>query len=145
MPDEIKNSPANGTNGALSIDPIQTSKSGERVAPSRPPRHAARKKRWYFFGLAALVLVCAIPVIGYLRQSETAKRVEGLGLAFSAIAWGLFLIRHFVQVVEEEDRIEEEDRLQQQQFDKNQTEQPNVSAAKQQTECATPPLESGNN
>jgi hypothetical protein len=74
----------------------------------RPKPITARRKRLYFLALIALILLGAIPVIGFLRQSETAKRLEGLGVALCAIAWGIFLIRHFVQVVEEEDRVEEE-------------------------------------
>jgi hypothetical protein len=91
-----------------SIEAIQSAKSGQAGTPSQPLTQATRKKRWVFLGLIALVLLCAIPVIGYLRQSETAKRLEGLSLAFCAIAWGGFLIKHFIQVVTEEDELEEQ-------------------------------------
>jgi hypothetical protein len=137
MPDEIKISRTTKINGNPSIETIQTTKSGEPASPSPLKAHSPRKKLWYFMGLTALV--CAIPIIGYLRQSETAKRIEGLAIAFFAIAWGAFLIRHFLLVVLEEDRLEEEE------FNKNQALTPpsNPSITKQQTNPATPPSRTG--
>ena len=107
----------------------QTAKSGQQDTRSPSPTQATRRKRLYILGVIAVILVSAIPVIGFLRQSETAKRFEGLVVAFCAIGWGIFLIRHFVQVVEEEDEVEEETRLR--------------DEAAQQTNPTTPPSEPG--
>jgi hypothetical protein len=100
--------PVNNPIRLESIGTVQSGKSGAPRPPSQPLTQATRKKRWVFLGVIAVVLLCAIPVIGFLRQSETAKRLEGLSLAFCAIAWGGLLIRHFIRVVTEEDELEEQ-------------------------------------
>jgi hypothetical protein len=144
MEDDKKIPNVTGTTGTKSIEIIQARKSGRQDPRSPSLTRATRRKRLYFLGVIALILVTAIPVIGYLRQSETAKRLEGLAIAICAIAWGGFLIRHFVKLVEEEDTVEEETRLQDQVLNENRaTISPANSNIAQQTNPTTPPSDSG--
>jgi hypothetical protein len=129
----------NNSSRPKAVEAVQTAKSEQPDPPSQSLSPETRRKRWYFIGLIGLLLLGAIPIIGYLRQSETAKRLEGLGLAFCAIAWGGFLIRHLMQVLMEEDKLEE------QQFNANQVTVPPSNSNTAQNNLAAPPAEARQN
>lgn len=90
MNDSNKEQAAINTDRAKSIEAIQAIKSGGSLRPTTP---AARKKRWPSLSLIALMLLLAIPVIIYLLQSEPVTGLEGLGVAFCAVAQGIPLRR----------------------------------------------------
>ena len=124
------------TNSSLikSIEVVQPTKSGHLGKPLHPAAPAARRMGWRFAGLIALVVFCVIPVIGFLLQSESVARFEGLGVAFCAIAFGWFLIRHLVRVMVEEEDLQEE--LEDEQIE---AEQSTVSPPEQDSTGLPPP------
>ena len=138
MNDSNKEQAAVNTDRAKSIEAIQAMKSGESLRPTAP---AARRKRWPSLSLIALMLLLAIPVIIYLLQSEPLTGLEGLGVAFCAVACGVLLVRHFIHL------LAEEDTLQEQQFDANQgtVSPPEPNPAGLQTNPTKPPPEAGKN
>ena len=124
---------------AKSIEAVQATKSGHPGEPLHPTTPVARKKRWPSASLIALMVLFAIPVIGYLLQSEPATSFEGLGVALCAVACGGLLVRHFIRV------LAEEDKLQDQQFNADQAtvspSEPDPTGLK--TNLTTPPPEAG--
>jgi hypothetical protein len=134
-----KEQPAINTISSKSIEAIQTTKSGDPGRPRQPNASVNRRKRWRFAGLIVLMLSGAIPVIGYLLQSETAARFAGVGAALCAIACGGLLVRHLLRVMADEDKLQEE------QLNADQaTVSPSESnPAGQQTDSITPPPEAG--
>jgi hypothetical protein len=129
------------TDRTKSVEAVQATKSGGSGEPLRPITPVARKKRWPSASLIVLMVLFAIPVVGYLLQSEPATSLEGLGVALCAVACGGLLVRHFIRVLAEEDKLQEK------QFNANQTtvspSEPNPDG--QETNLTTPPPEAGQN
>jgi hypothetical protein len=140
--DDLKiEQPASNTDRTKSIEAVQATKSGQAGEPPLPTTPVARRKRWPSASLIALMLLFAIPVIGYLLQSEPATSLEGLGVALCAVACGGLLIRHVLRV------LAEEDNLQEQQFKANQAavSSPEPNPAGQETNVTTSPPGTGQN
>jgi hypothetical protein len=96
------------TDRAKSIESVQATKSGDPGGPLHPTTPVARRKRWPSASLIVLMVLLAIPVVGYLLQSEPTTSLEGLGVALCAVACGGLLVRHALRVFVEQDKLEEE-------------------------------------
>ena len=96
------------TDRTKSIEAVQATKLGQAGEPLHPTTPIARRKRWPSASLIALMVLFAIPVVGYLLQSEPATSLEGLGVALCAVACGGLLVRHAFRVLVEQDKLQEE-------------------------------------
>lgn len=96
------------TNRTKSIEAVQATKSGHPGVSMHPATPVARRKRWPFTRLIALMSLGAIPVIVYLLRHAPADMLEGLGVAFCAIACGAFLDWCLIHLLAEEDKLQEE-------------------------------------
>ena len=139
MSDPKMEQPAINTDRTKSVEPLQATKSGQSGEPLRPTTPVARRKRWPSASLIALMVLFAIPVVGYLLQSEPATSLEGLGVALCGVACGGLLVRHALRVFAEQDKLEE------QQFNADQvTASPSEpNPAGQEINPTAPPPEAG--
>jgi len=96
------------TNRTKSIEAVQATKSGHPGVSLDPATPVARRKRWRFTRLIALMSLGAIPVIVYLLRHAPADMLEGLGVALCAIACGAFLDWCLIHLLAEEDKLQEE-------------------------------------
>jgi hypothetical protein len=108
MNDPKMEQPAINTDRTKSVEPLQATKSDQPGEPLRPTTPVVRRKRWPSASLIALMVLFAIPVVGYLLQSEPATSLEGLGVALFGVACGGLLVRHALRVFAEQDKVEEE-------------------------------------
>jgi hypothetical protein len=108
MKDSNKEQVAINTDRTKSIEPIQAKKSGKPGGPLQSTTPIARRKYWPSASLITLMVLFAIPVVGYLLQSEPATSLEGLGVAVCAVACGGLLVRHAFRVLMEQDKFQEE-------------------------------------
>ena len=125
------------TNCTKSFEAVQMGKSCNPGEPLHSTTSITKRKRRYFVRLIALMSLGAIVVIAYVPRSALAQSYEGFAAALCAVACGAFLVRHFIRL------LAEEDRLQGQQLDKNQA---TVSSLQRnptdlQTNPAVPPPE----
>jgi len=127
------------TDRTKSIEAVQATKSGRPGEPLHPTTSVARRKRWHFVRLIALMSLGAIAIIIFVPRSVLAQRYEGLGIALCVVACGVFLVRRFIRV------LAEEDKLQEQEFNANQAtvspSEPNPAG--QETNLTTSPSEKG--
>src|SRR5580658_1279106 len=86
----------------------QATKTGDSSGPLRTTTPVARGKRWCSAGLIVPMLLGATAIIIYLLRSEIGEKYEGFGVALCAIACGLLLVRHFLGLLAEEDKLDEE-------------------------------------
>lgn len=124
---------------AKSIESVQVTKSGKPGESLQPLTPVARRKRWRFVSLIALILLGTIAVIVFVPRSTVAGRYEGLGAALCVIGCGGLLVRHTLRVFTEQDKLEEE------QLNANQAAvSPSQShPAGQETNLPTSPTETG--
>ena len=108
MSDRKMEQPASNTDRTQSVESVKATKSGKLGESLQPITPVARKKRWPSIGLIALMVLFAIPVVGYLLQSEPATSLEGLGVALCVVACGGLLVRHALRVFAEQDKLEED-------------------------------------
>ncbi len=124
-----------------SIEAVQASKSGNPGEPLDPTTLVAQRKRRHFVKLIALMSLGAIAIIIYVLRPALVRSYEGIAVALCVAACGLFLVRRFIRV------LAEEDKLQDQELDANQatvsSSQPNPAGLP--TNPAEPPPEAGEN
>jgi hypothetical protein len=96
------------TEQAKSIDTVQTTKAGGSSGSLSSTTPVARKKRWLSAGLIIPMSLGAIAILIYLLRHEVGEQYDGFGIALCAIACGLLLVRHFLGVLSEEDKLDEE-------------------------------------
>jgi hypothetical protein len=96
------------TDRSKSVEAVQAAKSGDPGGTLQPTTPVVRRKRWPSAILIILMVLFAIPVVGYLLQSEPATSLEGLGVALCTVACGGLLVRHAFRVLTEQDKLEEE-------------------------------------
>ena len=131
----------NSTYCTKPIEVVQATKSGNPGEPLHPTTSVTRRKHLYLIGLIALVSLGAIVVIVFVSRSGLAHSYEGLAAALGVVACGVFLVRRFIRV------LAEEDRLQDKQFNANQStvslSQPDPAGP--QTNLTAPPPEAEKN
>lgn len=108
MNDSTKEQPHINTDRTKSIEGVQATKSGNPVEPLYPTTSVTWRKRRHILRLIALILLGAIAVIVFVPRSVLAQRYEGLGVALCFVASGVFLVRRFIRLLAEEDKLQEE-------------------------------------
>ena len=127
------------TNRTKSFEAVQTGKSCNPGELLHSTTSITQRKRRYSVRLIALVSLGAIVVIAYVTRSALGQSYGGLAIALCVVASGLFLVRRFILVLAEEDKLQEK------QLNANQA---TVSSSQRnptdlQTNTAVPPPEAG--
>jgi hypothetical protein len=97
----------NNTNRTKSIEAVHAMKSGNPGEPMRSTTSVTRRKRLHFVSLIAAISLAAIAVIIFVPRSAYAQSYEGLAAALCVIACGVFLVRRFIRVLAEEDKLQD--------------------------------------
>lgn len=141
MSDSNKEQPAINARRNKSIETVQVTKSDQSSDPLHPTTSVARRKRRHFVRLIVVMSLCAIAFIVFVSRSVIAQPYEGLAAALCAVACGVLLVRRFIRLLAEEDKLQEE------QLNANQatvsSSQPNP--AELQAKPTAPPPEAGEN
>ena len=129
------------TNRTKSFEAVQTGKSCNPGEPLHSTASITQGKRRYSVRLIALMSLGAIAVIAYVPRSALGQSYGGLAVALCVVASGVFLVRRFILVLTEEDKLQEK------QLNANQaaalSSQPNPAGL--QTNLTSPPPEAGEN
>lgn len=136
MNDPKMEQPAINTDRAESIEAVQATKAG---GPLRPATLVTRRKRRHFVRLITLMSLGAIAVIVFVSRSVLAQSYEGLAAALCVVACGVFLVRRFIRLLAEEDKLQEE----QLNADPATVSPPEPNPAGQETNLTTSPPEAG--
>ena len=95
------------TNRTKSFEAIQTGKSGNPGEPLHSTTSVTQRKRRYFVRLIALMSLVGIAVIASVPRSALGQSYGGLAVALCVVASGVFLVRRFILVLTEEDKLQE--------------------------------------
>jgi len=96
------------TNRTKSFEVVQTGKSCDPGEPLHSTPPITQRKRRYFARLIALMSLGAIVVIAYVPRSALGQSYGGLAVALCVVASGAFLVRRFILVLAEEDKLQEQ-------------------------------------
>jgi len=93
---------------AKSIEVVQATKSDPSVGSTHPTTPFTPRKGWPLLSLIVLMPLGAIGVIFYLLRHAFAAEFEGIGAALCAVACGGFLVRHFIHLLADEDKLQDQ-------------------------------------
>jgi hypothetical protein len=139
MNDSNKEELAINTTSAKSIEAVQATKSDHPDEPLHTTTSVIQRKRRHFVRMIALMSLGAIAVIVFVPRSVLVQRYEGLGVALCFVACGVFLVRRFIRVLAEEDKLQE----QQLKADQATASPSQPNPAGQETNLTTSPPEAG--
>ncbi|HTB83712.1 MAG TPA: hypothetical protein VK742_08665 [Candidatus Sulfotelmatobacter sp.] len=104
MHDSGKKQPAINTDRAKPICAVQATKSGN---PATIP--VTQKKPRYFLRLIIVLLsLVAIAILLNKSHSALARSYVGVAIALCVVACGVFLVRRFLRILAEEDKLQEQ-------------------------------------
>jgi hypothetical protein len=91
-----------------SIEIVQATTSDNSRLPLHPTTSVTRRKRRYLLLIIAFILLGAIAVIVLVRRQMFTHWCEGFGAALCAVACGVFIVRHVILELTDEDKLQEE-------------------------------------
>lgn len=128
-------------NSSKNQQPAGSASSDNVRDAQKPTVPATRKKRWHLTLWIALLLLGVAAVVVCFLPSWIISNYLGLGVALCFVICGIFLVRHAIRV------LLEEDRLQDSQLKENgaKISPPEANNSGQQTDCAARTPESEEN
>ena len=108
MKDSIEEQLEINNDRTKSIEANQVIKSDNSDEPLHPTTSVTRRKRRHFVRSIALLSLGAIAAIVYVPSSALGQSYGGLAVALCVVASGVFLVRRFILVLAEEDKLQED-------------------------------------
>ena len=84
-----------------------TASSDHRGVSQNPTVPRTRMKRWHFKSLIVVVSLGVFVVVVCLLRSVLVRNYFGLGVALCFVTCGLFLVRHLIRLLLEEDKLQD--------------------------------------